>query len=193
MAITIDYSDDTTPQYIINVPKADTTLVQLTPTEVRELDINDLRLALLDLMDDPQGMAYPTSHSHVAPITVSGVDLARVLEILDPFALLFEDGLYNVNIIGGNSNVSDKTIKNQVGLNTANSAGLASLGDINTELALLRKHLRNKLTTDPTTGVASLYDDDDTTVLETAQLYEDIDGTQTYRGTGAERRERFTP
>jgi hypothetical protein len=50
---------------------------------------------------------------------------------------------------------------------------------------------RNKFITDPTTGVATLYDDDGTTVLAQGQLYEDAAGTQPYRGRGAERRERL--
>jgi hypothetical protein len=57
--------------------------------------------------------------------------------------------------------------------------------------SLIRKTLTNRLDTDPVTGVMTLYDDDDSP-LKTAQLYEDVAGTQTYRGTGAERREKLT-
>lgn len=123
MAITIDYSNPA--QYVINVPKADMLLVSSSPTEIRQLNINDFRLALNDLMDDAvPGIVFPTNHVHTAPLTISGVTLARVVEILNPYFIQFEDGLYNVNIVGGNSNISDQTIKNQVGVNTANSAGL---------------------------------------------------------------------
>jgi hypothetical protein len=122
MAITIDYSNPA--QYVINVPRADLTLVSSSPTEIRELDIDDFRQALADIQDDAEGMAFPTAYVHTAPLTVAGVTLARVVEILDPYVVQFEDGQYNVNIVGGNSNLSDVTIKNQVGLNTANSAGL---------------------------------------------------------------------
>ena len=124
MAITIDYSDGATPQYVINVPKTYGTLLQTTPTEIRQLNLDQFRQDLNDLMDDPEGMPYPTNHFHTAPLTISGVTLARVVEILDPYVVEFEDGQYNVNITGGNSNIADKTIKNQVGVNTANSAGL---------------------------------------------------------------------
>ena len=125
MAITIDYSDSVTPQYVIQIPRAD--MLDVTaggPTEIRQLNINDFRLQLNDLMDDVIGMHFPTNHVHVAPITVAGVTLARVVEILNPYVIEFEDGSYNVNIVGGNSNISDVTVKNQVGVNTANSAGL---------------------------------------------------------------------
>jgi hypothetical protein len=124
MAITIDYSDTVTPQYVINVPRADMLLVQSTPVEIRQLNLDTFRQTLNDLMDDEVGINFPTNHIHTAPLTVAGVTLARVVAILDPYAIEFEDGAYNVNVVGGNSNISDVTIKNQVGVNTANSAGL---------------------------------------------------------------------
>lgn len=124
MAITIDYSDDVTPQYVIQVPRADMTLIQSTPTEIRQLNIDDFRSWLMDLQDDEIHIWAPTAHYHTPPLTIAGVTLARVVEIYDPYVIEFEDGQYNVNIVGGNSNISDKTIKNQVGINTANSAGL---------------------------------------------------------------------
>lgn len=119
MAITIDYST-----YTINIPRTDMTLISSSPTEIRQLNINDFRQTLNDLMDDVAGMAHPTNHVHTAPLTISGVTLARVVEILSPYTITFEDGQYNVNIVGGNSNISDVVNKNQVGVNTANSAGL---------------------------------------------------------------------
>lgn len=121
-AITIDYSDPN--QYVINVPKGYMPVVQTTPTEIRQLNIDSFRTSLNDLMDDPAGIPYPTNHSHSPPTTFAGVTLARVVEVLDPYVIEFEDDQYNVNVVGGNSNVSDKTVKNQVGVNTANSAGL---------------------------------------------------------------------
>lgn len=123
MTITIDYSD-TAPQYVIKIPRNDLQLVQSVPTEIRQININSLRLTLNDLMDDVEGMPYPTNHVHTAPLTVAGVTLARVVNILSPYVIEFEDGNYNVNVVGGNSNLSDVALKNQVGLNTANSAGL---------------------------------------------------------------------
>lgn len=122
MAITIDYSDPT--QFVINVPKADMTLIASSPTEIRQLNINDFRQTLNDLMDDEIGIPFPTNHVHTPPLTVAAVTLARVVQILSPYVIEFEDGLYNVNIVGGNSNIADVVVKNQVGVNTANSAGL---------------------------------------------------------------------
>jgi hypothetical protein len=68
-------------------------------------------------------------------------------------------------------------------------SGLSSEQD--QRLARIEKLMRNKMVTDPTSGIMTFYDDDGTPLM-TAQLYEDAAGTQTYRGQGAERRERAT-
>lgn len=123
MAITIDYTGFPA-QCIINIPRTDMLLISSTPTEVRQVNIDELRQTLDNLMDEIPGVVYPTTHVHTAPLTISGVTLARVVEILSPYVIQFEDGVYNVNIVGGNSNIADVTVKNSVGVNTANSAGL---------------------------------------------------------------------
>lgn len=53
------------------------------------------------------------------------------------------------------------------------------------------KLLRNKMITDPATGVLTIYDDDGTTPLVSGDIFEDAAGSQPYRGQGAERRERL--
>ena len=126
MAITIDWGNK-----IINVPRLDLQLVQSSPTEVRQLDINAFRQTLNDLQDDPVGMAYDTTHRHVQPITVGGVTLARVVEIINGYTLTFEDGQYAVNLVGANSNLADVTNVNQVSIRSANSAGLTFSDQIN--------------------------------------------------------------
>lgn len=68
-------------------------------------------------------------------------------------------------------------------------SGLSSTQD--QRLAFIEKALRNKMITDPVTGVATLYDDDGSTVVGTAQLYESTDNSQAYRGQGVQRRERL--
>lgn len=126
MAITIDWGNK-----IINVPRLDLQLVQASPTEVRQLDINAFRQTLNDLQDDPVGMAYLTTHQHVQPITVGGVTLARVVEIINGYTVTFEDGQYAVNLVGANSNIADVTNVNQVSIRSANSAGLTFSDQIN--------------------------------------------------------------
>jgi hypothetical protein len=123
MAISIDWGTS-----IIFVPSGDLASVQETPTIIKELNLNTFRLALKDLEDDAEGMGFLKTHTHNTEVTVGGVTLARVVEILDPYTITFEDGQYAVNLVGANSNVSDKVNVNQVSVRSANSAGLVSAG-----------------------------------------------------------------
>lgn len=75
-----------------------------------------------------------------------------------------------------------------------NTDGFLDATDAHTGLGVideLRKLMRNKMVTDPVTGVLTVFDDDGTTVLFQANLFEDAGGLQAYRGKGAERRERL--
>ncbi|KKN45879.1 hypothetical protein LCGC14_0678740 [marine sediment metagenome] len=63
-------------------------------------------------------------------------------------------------------------------------------GTTGAKLRLMEQILRNKIVTDPVTGIMTLYDDAGG-VLLTAQLYEETGTGQAYRGQGAERRERL--
>jgi hypothetical protein len=125
MAISIDHNT-----YVITVPKADLTLVQATPTEIRELDIDWFRLQLKDLEDDPNGMTLPDTHVNYPPTSVGGVTLARVIVLLEPYTVTFEDGQYAVNLTGANSNIGDRVNVNQVSIRSANSAGLVQTSEI---------------------------------------------------------------
>jgi len=109
---------------VINVPKADMTLIQSNPVEIRELNLNTFRLTLKNLEDDEDGMPFPNTHNHNPPVSVGGVELARVVEIINGYTVTFEDGQYAVNLVGANSNVGDVINVNQVSVRSANSAGL---------------------------------------------------------------------
>ena len=134
MAITIDWGTK-----IISIPKADTQLVQSSPTEIRQLDLDAFRLELKALEDDAAGMPFLDTHNHVGPITVGGVTLARVIEIINGYSVTFEDGQYAVNLVGANSNVGDVTNVNQVSIRSANSAGLTSIPDYSAELQIINQ------------------------------------------------------
>lgn len=66
-----------------------------------------------------------------------------------------------------------------------------SMNDSSLRAVLVEKLLRNKMITDPATGVMTLYDDDGVTPLLTGNIFEDAAGLQAYRSKGAERRERL--
>lgn len=68
---------------------------------------------------------------------------------------------------------------------------LASISTIETKVGIATAILRNKTVTNPTTGIMTVFADDGTTPLLTAQLYEGIDQVYTYRGQGAEVRNRL--
>lgn len=121
MAITINWGTQ-----VIFVPKSDTALVSSGPPEIRQLDINVFRLRLKDLEDDEEGMPFLDTHNHYPPVTVGGVTLARVVEIINGYTVTFENGTYAVNLIGANNNIADVTNLNSVSIRSSNSAGLVT-------------------------------------------------------------------
>lgn len=125
MAISIDW-----PNKVIFVPKADMLQVQSSPTEIRQLDLNEFRLTLRALEDDDGGMPFERTHQHNTTVTVGGVTLARVVEIINDYTVTFEDGQYAVNLVNANSNVGDRVNVNQVSVRSANSAGLVNLNEL---------------------------------------------------------------
>jgi len=125
MAISIDWGTK-----VISIPRNDLTLLQTTPTEIRQLAINDFRLELKDNEDSAKGMVFLDTHKHNPAVEVGGVVLARVVEIINGFTVTFEDGQYAVNLSGANSNIADVTNVNQVSVRSANSAGLQDLSTL---------------------------------------------------------------
>jgi hypothetical protein len=124
--ITIDWGNT----YIINVPQSYLTLVQGT---LYSMDTNQFRLDLKDLEDSPSGMSHPKTHLHnteVGPIV--GVTYARVIQIIPPYSVQFEDGAYSVTLTGSNNNIFDIQggilVQNQVQVIPNNSAGLVVTG-----------------------------------------------------------------
>jgi len=115
--------------FIISVPKSDLTLVQSTPTEIYNMDLNWFRLALKDWEDD-DGITFLKTHTHNTEVSLGGLTFARVIEILPPYTITFENGTYAVNLIVANSNVGDRVNVNNVSIRSQNSAGLISSPDI---------------------------------------------------------------
>lgn len=124
MAITIDWDTK-----VINIPKADTTLVSSSPIEIRDLDVNSFRLSLKDLEDSEEGISYLDTHRHNTEVEVGGVVLARVVEIINGYTVTFEDGFYAVNLKGANNNIGDVLNLNNVQVRSTNSAGLVNNAD----------------------------------------------------------------
>jgi hypothetical protein len=119
VAITIDWGTK-----VISIPRGDMTLIQSSPYEIRALDLDAFRLALKGLEEGDEGMVFPDTHRHNTAVTLAGITLARVVEIINGYTVTFEDGQYAVNAVGANCNLADVLNLNQVSLRTFNSAGL---------------------------------------------------------------------
>ena len=125
MAISIDFATK-----IISIPKADLTLIQAAPTEIRQLSIDAFRLELKSLEDGVQGMVFPDTHIHNPSINLGGVVIAKVIQMINGYTVTFEDAQYAVNLAGANSNIADVVNVNQVSVRSANSAGLQDLSTL---------------------------------------------------------------
>lgn len=108
---------------IITIPRTDMPIVQASP-EVRELTVTAFWTAIHDIQDDEAGIPFPAIMDHSPPQTISGITFARRVTVINGYTVTFENGNYAVNITGGNSNLGDVINRNDVGVNTANSAGL---------------------------------------------------------------------
>jgi hypothetical protein len=108
---------------VITVPQADLTSLG---GGLYELDVDAFRLALKDIEDGEEGMAFPDTHRHNTAVTLSGVTYARTFEIINGYTVTFQDvgTPYTVVCVGANHNVADVKNVNQVSLIIGNSAGL---------------------------------------------------------------------
>lgn len=109
---------------VIYVPQA-----YLTPLggSNYELDIDQFRLDLKSLEDDPEGMPFLDTHRHNAEVVLGGMILASVVEIINGYTITFEDGIYAVSLVGANHNILDVVNLNSVSLRSSNSAGLQTV------------------------------------------------------------------
>lgn len=115
---------------IISIPKNDLTLIQSSPTEVRELSLVTLFGWLRDAEMSDTGMLYPFILEYTKPASIGGITLAPVVKITNGYTITFEDGQYAVNLVGANSNLADNANVNQVSVRTSNSAGLVQTREI---------------------------------------------------------------
>jgi hypothetical protein len=120
MPVTINW--DT---HVIFVPKTYLTLLNGT---LYQLDTNQFRLDLKELEASEYGISNLKTHIHNTEIMVAAVTYARLLAILPPYKVEFEDGQYSVLLSGSNNNIFDVDggilMQNQVQVIPSNSAGL---------------------------------------------------------------------
>jgi hypothetical protein len=106
-----------------------------------ELDVNEFRLALKDLEDDDEGMAFPDTHRHNTEVVLSGVTYARTFEVINDYVIKFENddpSIYGVRCVGANHNLADVKVVDSVSLIVGNSAGLVVTE--NTDLTPIKRN-----------------------------------------------------
>lgn len=118
------------PTFVITVQRADMTLIATTPSEIRQLDSNVFRGWLHDWSDSPDGMGMPFPFRHNTEVIIDGLAYARTIEILPPYTVTFEEGAYQVNIVGSNNNIHSRRNLNSVSIVPSNSAGLIGMSDM---------------------------------------------------------------
>lgn len=168
------------------------------------LDLPAFHAVLRDWEDEVGGIIYPVTHTWKA-LDLGGGAFFYQADLVNGWQLKFPNaGSYQID---GNLNgtivpvagvyVERKTsaayVTTAIGGSGPSAAdiassvwGHASAVDVLGKLALVQKILRNKTITDPATGQMTVYDDDDTTPLLVANLFENAGGSQPYRGQGAE-------
>jgi hypothetical protein len=96
------------------------------------LDTNAFRLALRDLEDDADGIAQPITHNHNTSVLLGGIQYARVIAILSPYTITFQETgtPYIVSLSGSNNNILERTNLGTVQLLSNNSAGLINVSEV---------------------------------------------------------------
>lgn len=119
MAISVDWKTK-----VINVPKADTTLVDIGPPEIRRLNVDTFRLALKVLEASEEGIVFEDTHQHNTEVTIAGIVYARLIEFINSYTITFESGAYGVDLSDANNNIMDVLNLTATQLRSNNSAGL---------------------------------------------------------------------
>lgn len=136
------------------------------------------------------------------PFTTSGGEGITATTIAGQFYFLRNDLGWRIRttdedqdvFLDGNLIPTDITLPMVIGRATRTVAyfGLQPLVTGVTGIETLRKLQQNRMETNPVTGVMTVFDDDDVTVLLSGNIYEDVLAAQLYRGRGIERRNRLT-
>jgi len=119
------------PTGVITVYKTDP-FMTFAGGHVYNMDTEGFRRGLKDLEDDPVGMAFPDTHRHNTTSLLGGIEYARIIEILAPYTITFDDtgGGWVCNLIGSNNNILDRTNLTTVQVRSNNSAGLVQMSEI---------------------------------------------------------------
>ena len=186
----------------------DTRIITVTKVPVGGLSSLDAQVDIYsDLKED--WLATPSLQGLKFPLRSFG-DPKTPTEQIGPYMFLSNDEGWRLRpydldhelTINGNIVAEDTTLPLWLGragrsivvLSEQSAQALTTTADLSSLTArqvIIEKLLRNKVETDPATGIMTVYEDDGTTPFMTAQMYEGITDVQAYQGAGAERRERL--
>jgi len=204
LALQVDW-----PSGVISVLQADLTFVSGT---LYEHDTDAFRVELIALEDNEDGIVWPRTHNHATQVAVAGTTFARIIEIISPYSITYENtgSDYSVRLAGSNNNLFDVNnlilnstpgvtiigqnsaglvVTDTSGLTVAESAALLLI-DTNVDTLLTAQTLTNdqavaERTTNPHTGKLILRNITKMLRWE-ADAWEDDDMTIPYKGTGLE-------
>jgi hypothetical protein len=119
------------PTGIITIYKTDSFMTWAGGV-IYDLNTDLFRRALKDREDDVIGMSFTDTHSHRTSVILDGIEYARIIEILTPYTITFDDtgGGWVCNLIGSNNNILTKTNLSSVQVAPHNSAGLVQMSEI---------------------------------------------------------------
>lgn len=109
---------------VIHVPRADLTALG---GDRYQLDMDVWRLELRALESSEAGQVWPATHTRSDPYTISGTTYAQGLNFINGYTIEFEDGVYEVRLVGANTNVADVKTVNSVSVIPSNAAGLITV------------------------------------------------------------------
>ena len=160
------------------------------------MDVTNIRDTLREIEEDP-GIVLEEGNPDLGGVILkSGGNLQfsdvetspLTVTVMQPYVMKFEAGPIPFQTALGNLLGTFIDSPGAVVQINNTSAGLLVQS---AEITLIRKLLMNELSTNPSTGVLELLDDDDLTVILTALGFEDFTKLQLYRGQGMEVRERM--
>lgn len=111
MAISIDWVNK-----VIFVPKLDTALVKLTPSEIRQINIEALHLELRTLESSFEGIPFEKTHTWFTNEFLNAFNIPAVFKLINGYTIEFENGIYGVNLKDANNNLADEQVPNDVEL-----------------------------------------------------------------------------
>lgn len=173
---------------LIRVPAPDT-----------EITVQELVDQIADYLDDPQNLDLTWFAEFGGKVSLGGVPEVFsevILILLDDWRIEFEargGPTYESCVIRGGTLVASNSFNN----NPVNPTAFTqvqvrqSISGTLLDAEEMRKILRNKAVTSPTTGKMTIYDDDGVTPFLSGDIFEDEDGTIPYKRDGIERRERL--